>query len=83
MQKTEIKEQLQIIFRDVFEDETLIIQDDMTADDVEDWDSLTHFQMIMEVEQKFNIKFSIDEMEKLANVSDLVTRIEKHMTEGK
>ena len=83
MQKTEIKEQLQIIFRDVFEDETLIIQDDMTADDVEDWDSLTHFKMIMEVEQKFNIKFSIDEMEKLANVSDLVTRIEKHITEGK
>ena len=83
MQKTEIKEQLQIIFRDVFEDETLIIQDDMTADDVEDWDSLTHFQMIMEVEQKFNIKFSIDEMEKLANVSDLVTRIEKHIMEGK
>lgn len=72
----EIEGKLQEIFREVFEDEELIIAAEMTAEDIEDWDSLTHFQMIMEVEMEFGIKFTTDEIANLASVGELMNLIE-------
>lgn len=72
----EIEGKLQEIFREVFEDEELIIAADMTAEDIEGWDSLTHFQMIMEVEMEFGIKFTTDEIANLASVGELMNLIE-------
>lgn len=72
----EIERKLQEIFREVFEDEGLIIAADMVAEDIEGWDSLTHFQMIMEVEMEFGIKFTTDEIANLATVGELMNLIE-------
>lgn len=72
----EIEGKLQEIFREVFEDEELIIAAEMTAEDIEDWDSLTHFQMIMEVEMEFGIKFTTDEIANLTSVGELMNLIE-------
>lgn len=72
----EIEGKLQEIFREVFEDEELIIAAEMTAEDIEGWDSLTHFQMIMEVEMEFGIKFTTDEIANLASVGELMNLIE-------
>lgn len=73
MTQEEIKEQLTPIFRQTFSDQTLVLTDELSANDVEKWDSLTHMQLISNVEAKFGIKFKLKELNKLKKVGDLVT----------
>ena len=63
------------IFRTVFNDETIILNNDTTANDVGSWDSLTHMIMIAEVEEAFSIKFKLREINKLKDVGTLVELI--------
>lgn len=55
MSKAEITEKLQEIFRDVFDDDTIVLFDEMTSNDVEDWDSLSHINLINDIEAQFGI----------------------------
>lgn len=75
MNKSEIIEKLTAIFHDVFSDNTIVLRDDMTASDVENWDSLTHMIMITKVEEVFGIRFKLRELNKLKNVGDLCNTI--------
>ena len=75
MEKSEILEKLTAIFHDVFSDNTIVLRDDMTASDVENWDSLTHMFMITKVEEVFGIRFKLRELNKLKNVGDLCNTI--------
>lgn len=75
----DIKAKLQDIFRDIFDDEELVIFDEMTADDIEDWDSLTHMQLIIEIEKTFNIKFSTMEIKSANNVGEFIGFIERKL----
>lgn len=72
----EALEKLTIIFRNVFDDETIVLNDQMTANDIGSWDSLSHMLMINEVETAFSIKFSLREINKLKNVGVLLKLIE-------
>ncbi len=72
-----VTEQLTEIFRDLFDDEDIVLSRGMTADDIEDWDSLTHIQLMSLCEKEFQIKFSTVEMMHLKNVGDLIDMIEK------
>ena len=76
MERTEIVEKLTVVFRNVFNSENIVLRDDMTADDVDNWDSLTHMAMISEVEKCFSIKFKLKELNKLRQVGDLIATIE-------
>lgn len=71
-----IKQELQEIFRDIFWDDELEIFDEMTSDDVEDWDSLSHIKLINEIERRFNIEFTTDEIMKTRNVGEFIGLIE-------
>lgn len=71
-----IKQELQEIFRDIFWDDELEIFDEMTSDDVEDWDSLSHINLINEIERRFNIEFTTDEIMKTRNVGEFIGLIE-------
>ena len=75
MEKSQIIEKLTTIFHETFSDNTIVLRDDMTAADVENWDSLTHMMMITKVEETFGIKFKLRELNKLKNVGDLCTTI--------
>lgn len=77
MQKADIQTEVQNIFRDIFDDEDITLQNDMTAKDVEDWDSLNHINIIVACEQKFSIKFTTKEVRELANVGEFLSLIEK------
>jgi acyl carrier protein len=77
MNRAEIQERLTPIFRDVFDDETLVLNDKMTADDVDEWDSLSHVRMIFTVEKAFGVKFAASEVTSMKNVGDLAALIEK------
>ena len=65
------------IFRKVFEDNSLVITRKTTANDIEEWDSLTHMNLIMVLEKQFKIKFSLSEIENLSSVGDLVDLIDR------
>jgi len=70
-----IIDKITTIFRTVFNDETIILDNDTTANDVGSWDSLTHMIMIAEVEEAFSIKFKLREINKLKDVGALVELI--------
>ena len=79
MEKTAIIEKLTAVFHEVFNDNNIVLRDDMTAKDVENWDSLTHMLMITKVEENFSIKFKLKELNKLKMVGDLISVIESKL----
>lgn len=76
MNKNEITEKLTAIFHEVFNDNSIVLRDDMTASDVDNWDSLTHMLMITKVEEEFGVKFKLKELNKLKMVGDLLSNLE-------
>lgn len=60
------------IFREVFDDESLILSDDLTAADVANWDSLNHITLIVELETLSGLSFSTDDLVNLRNVGDFI-----------
>jgi acyl carrier protein len=71
----DILEGLQPIFRDVFEDDSLTVTRQTTADDVPEWDSLAHVNLIAAVEESFGVRFALGELEDLRCVGDMVDLI--------
>ena len=67
-----ILEKLQPIFQDIFEDDELLITAESNAETVEGWDSLAHITLIFTIEQEFEIKFALGELEAMKNVGDMV-----------
>lgn len=74
-----IKERLQAVFRDVFDDNSIDISEEMTADDIEEWDSLIHVQLILAVELEFDIRFKTAETIDLKNVGEMIVLLEKKL----
>lgn len=84
MPSSSTTERLSGIFRDVFDDETINIRDDMTSQDIEAWDSLMHIDLIFAIEQEFHIVFSTGEAgSSLKNVGELRALIEKKIADGR
>lgn len=75
------KSLLQEIFRDVFDDEELEITEETTAEDIDGWDSLTHIQIIVGIEKKFEIKFSAVEIKASENVGEFIELIDRKVLE--
>lgn len=75
----DIKEELQEIFRDVFDDESIAITDGLNAEDIEDWDSLSQIRLIVAIEKCFKIKFAFNELNNLKNVGEMIDVIEKKL----
>lgn len=75
MDEPQIYAQLAKIFEDVFDEDSIKVTPELSAKDVDGWDSLTHIRLILTVEKAFKIKFSTSEIGKLENVGDLVALI--------
>lgn len=79
MQKSDIYARLTDIFRDTFDDDSIVLKPEMTAADIAEWDSFNHINLIVATEAKFNIKFQTAEIESLKNVGHFVELIEKKL----
>lgn len=77
----EIKERLQEIFRDIFDDEELEIREEMSAEDIEDWDSLAQINLIIAIEKEFGVKFNLEEVSKLKNIGEMLIQIKSKLGE--
>ncbi|MCB9223353.1 MAG: acyl carrier protein [Crocinitomicaceae bacterium] len=67
--------QVQDIFRDLFDDEEIEINDSTTAEDIDDWDSITHIQLLVAIEKHFGIKFTASEIHGFKKVGDIINCI--------
>jgi len=72
MKETEIIEKVQEIFRDVLDNEEIELSRETSAEDIEEWDSLSHIQLIVAIEKAFGIKFTSKEITSWANVGEMV-----------
>jgi acyl carrier protein len=71
----EIYQRLSLVFRDVFEDDTLTVKPELTADDIVGWDSLTNLRLVLTVQRDFGVKFTAHEINSLNNVGELAALV--------
>ncbi|MBR4676913.1 MAG: acyl carrier protein [Bacteroidales bacterium] len=79
MEKSEILSQVTEIFRDVLDNEEIVLADTTTANDIEEWDSLSHIQLIVAIEKDFKIKFTSAEILSWKNVGEMIDNISKKL----
>ena len=76
----EIFETVSSIIKETLSDDSLMIKYETSATDIEQWDSLTHLQMIAAIEKKFKIRFALGELQDLQNVGDMIQLIQAKLS---
>lgn len=76
MESTAVYAKLSEVFHSVFDDDEITVTPQLTADDVDGWDSLKHVRLLLSVERAFGIKFAASEVSKLENVGQLAKVIQ-------
>ena len=71
MTREEVFATLNEVFQDVFDDESITVNEETTADDIEDWDSLEHINLLAAVEQEFGMKFNMGQVVSMKNVGEM------------
>ena len=79
MNRSDITEKITPVFRKVLNEASREISDQLSANDVDNWDSLSHMLLISEIETVFNIKFKLKELNKMKNVGDLISIISEKL----
>ncbi len=75
MTREEVFNGVQDIFRDIFDEDNIIIENNMSSDDIEEWDSLNHINLVSEIEKEFKIKFALGELMTLKDVGAMIDAI--------
>lgn len=76
MENNEILQEVQSIFREITDNPSTVLTTTTIADDVEEWDSLVHVQLLVAIEEKYNISFSADQIGTFVNVGQMCDAIE-------
>jgi acyl carrier protein len=71
--------ELQEIFRDVLDQPDLVITRNSNASTVEDWDSLSHLNLVMAIQQRYKIKFALGELQDLKDVGGMIDLMEEKL----
>jgi acyl carrier protein len=79
MEILEIYNQLTEVFQEIFDDENIVLKPEMTARDIDEWDSLSHIRLVVCVEKTFKVKFSASEVGTLKNVGEFVQLIKSKL----
>lgn len=77
MKREEVYERLNNVFREVFDDESIELKDETTSDDIEDWDSFEHINLVVAVEDEFSLKIPMGKVITMKNVGEMVDIILK------
>ena len=72
MSREEVFVKLNEVFRDVFDDESITVTDTTTANDIDDWDSLAHINLLAAIEQEFGMKFNMGQVVSMKNVGEMI-----------
>ena len=79
MTREDLFDGVQDIFRDIFDDVDLIIHDSTNSDEIEDWDSLNHINLVSAIEKEFNIRFALGELQTLKDVGAMIDLMEEKL----
>jgi acyl carrier protein len=80
MNKESIFRTVQDIFRDVFDDEELVISSSTCSEEIEEWDSMNHITLVLSIEKTLNIRFMTGEIQSLKNVGEMVDLLAEKIT---
>ena len=83
METSDILNEVNTIFKRIFENDTIVINPETVADDIDEWDSLNHTIMIVEVEKHFGVKFKLKEIMGFKNVGDMCRTVKIKLDEKK
>jgi len=72
MTRKEVFNGVQDIFRDIFDEDDMVIEDKTSSDDIEDWDSLNHINLVSAIEKEFEIRFALGELMTLKDVGAMI-----------
>ncbi len=72
MTREEVYERLNKVFQEVFDDDSITVNDDTTSDDIEDWDSFEHINLVVAVEEEFSFKIPMGKVVTMKNVGEMV-----------
>lgn len=75
MDRETVNEKLTDIFRKNFDDDSLVLTDDTTSAEIEDWDSLEQINLVVSIEKAFDIRLNIDEVNRMKNVGKMIDTI--------
>ena len=81
MTREQIFKKLDVVFRDVFDDDSICVAESTTSEDIEDWDSLEHINLIAAVEQEFGVKFNMGQVVTMKNVGEMADIIMCQLSE--
>ncbi len=79
MDANQILNEFNVIFRDVLDNDDITLTRDTVAKDVEEWDSLSHVQLVVAIEKKFKIRFTSAEITSWKNVGEVVDAVAKKL----
>lgn len=80
MELDEIIKQVNIIFIDLFEDESIVLNEHSDTSNIEAWDSLNHIQVITAIEKKFKIRFELNDLLNFQNIGDLCRGVQSKLS---
>ena len=79
MTRDEVHKNVQEIFRDIFDEDDLIVNDRTSSDEIEDWDSLNHINLVSAIEKEFHIRFALGELQTLKDVGAMIDLMEEKL----
>ena len=82
MNRAEIMDKVTAIFHDIFNNEDIIISNNTSSTDIDDWDSISHITLIIEIEDTFDIRFSLKEVSSMKNVGEMLDILENRARGG-
>lgn len=82
MEREEVLEALNSIFRNIFDDEAICLSEETTSEDIDEWDSIEHINIIFACERRWKIEFDVEELSSTKNIGDLITIITIKVNRG-
>jgi acyl carrier protein len=82
MNKAEILQQVNAVFIDVLDNDKIVLKNETTASDVDEWDSLNHIQLVVAIEKQFKIRFTSREIQSWKNVGEMVDSIDAKINQA-
>lgn len=79
MLNDEILKEITTIMCEVFDNDDLTVTASTSADDIDEWDSMSHLQLIVAIEKKYNMRFALGELQALKNIGEMVELIQKKL----
>jgi acyl carrier protein len=73
--RIELLKEINNIFVNILDNESILLNEETVADDIEEWDSLTHIQLVVAIEKHFRIRFTAREIQGWSNVGEMITSV--------